>query len=361
MTPTPSDDLVELHDDWLRVRFPAGSHADFHHRWLRHNCDCDRHPTTGERTLCSSELPDDLRPREAAVRGDALVLTWPDGHVTTYPLAWLRAHAYALGREAPPPPVHEPAALELHARGRELAELVAAALARVREHGAAVVRADPDATTDPADGTEPLIAAAMALGLRTIPTHFGRIEDLRTDNTTNQNTDQLGYTDAPVHLHTDQPFLERPPRYQLLQCIRPAAEGGDNLIADARAAFRVLASEDARAAELLTRVPVRFHRKQRSFESIVDAPIVARAGDDDFLVRSSYFTLAPHALPFAATAEFYRAHDRFIRGLRDPRNHVRVRLGPGDWLLYDNHRTLHARTGFRGARWLRGVYFDPAP
>ena len=37
----------------------------------------------------------------------------------------------------------------------------------------------------------------------------------------------------------------------------------------------------------------------------------------------------------------------------------------GDWLLYDNHRTLHARTAFTGARWLRGVYFDtpdaPAP
>ena len=35
-----------------------------------------------------------------------------------------------------------------------------------------------------------------------------------------------------------------------------------------------------------------------------------------------------------------------------------VRLGRGDWLVYDNHRTLHARTGFTGPRWLRGVYFD---
>ncbi len=44
-----------------------------------------------------------------------------------------------------------------------------------------------------------------------VETHFGRIEDLRTDNTTNQNTDQLGYTDAAINLHTDQPFIADPP------------------------------------------------------------------------------------------------------------------------------------------------------
>ena len=26
--------------------------------------------------------------------------------------------------------------------------------------------------------------------------------------------------------------------------------------------------------------------------------------------------------------------------------------------MYDNFRMLHARTSFKGKRWLRGVYFD---
>ena len=47
-----------------------------------------------------------------------------------------------------------------------------------------------------------------------VPTHFGRYEDLRTDNTTNANTDQLGYTNAAVDLHSDQTFLAAPPRFQ---------------------------------------------------------------------------------------------------------------------------------------------------
>jgi gamma-butyrobetaine dioxygenase/trimethyllysine dioxygenase len=55
---------------------------------------------------------------------------------------------------------------------------------------------------------------------------------------------------------------------------------------------------------------------------------------------------------------WYRAHDRFARMTRDPRYMVRFALDPGDFVLYDNHRMLHARTGCRGARWMRGVYFD---
>ena len=50
----------ELCGQGLRVRFGAQRHADFHARWLRHHGSEERHPTTGERTFCSSELPDDL-------------------------------------------------------------------------------------------------------------------------------------------------------------------------------------------------------------------------------------------------------------------------------------------------------------
>jgi gamma-butyrobetaine dioxygenase/trimethyllysine dioxygenase len=350
---------LELHDDWMRVHFGNGLHADFHYRWLRHNCDRERHPITNERTLCSSELPDDVRPRRAALAGDRLEVTWaPDDHASTYALSWLAEHAYARNRAAVPPPPADLARIEIHGEGLSRDEQVARALAHVRDHGAAVVRSDAASARAPEDATEPLILAFEAAGMRIIPTHFGRLEDLRTDNTTNNHTDQLGYTDAPVHLHTDQPFLDPPPRYQVLQCIRAAEQGGDNLLADARAAFRYLQSLDARAAAVLAEVPVRFHRRQKKFERELVAPIITRADDDHFFVRASYFTLAPHRLDFDVMSEFYRAHDRFMRLMRDPRHHYHARLEPGDWLLYDNHRMLHARTGFSGARWLRGIYFD---
>lgn len=346
---------VEIREGHLRVHFPHG-HADFHFRWLRHNCDQDRHPLTSERTVCSSELPDDLRVTRAEIAGDALLVTWAhDGRTSRYPLAWLDGHAYARDRANVAPPPADVTLFEIDGRHRDLASIAIDAVRRVAERGAAVVRRFP-AATPPEDETEAIIDAFTAQGLAVIGTHFGRIEDLRVDNTTNANTDQLGYTDAPVHVHTDQPFLDEPPRYQVLQSIRKADTGGENALVDGLLAARYLESLDADAFERLRRTPVRFHRKQKAFERVVDSPILTF--EPAFRIRSSYFTVAPYQLPFAEMEAWYRAHDRFARLVRHPRHQIRFTLEPGDFVLYDNHRMLHARTGFRGGRWVRGVYFD---
>ena len=313
--------------------------------------------------MCSSELPDTLRATSAALEGEVVVVRWShDGRESRYPLPWLAAHAYADGREEVPIP-SDVAAVEVAWGGRPLAEVARDAVHLVESRGLAVVRRGyVSAAFRPEEETERIIdafAAPSGPALEVIGTHFGRIEDLRTDNVTNANTDQLGYTDAPIDLHTDQPFLASPPRMQLLQAIRPADEGGDSYLVDAEAAARHLASVDAEASELLRATPVRFHRKQRAFEKILDAPLLSGEGAT-FQVRWSYFTLAPYRLPFERMEAWYRAHDRFARLVRDPASQYRFALGAGDFVLYDNHRMLHARTAFRGARWLRGVYFDRA-
>ena len=346
-----------LFDGWLRVELPSGE-SDFHYRWLRHNCDVDRHPTTRERTVDSSELPQDLGVREASIEGDRLLIRWAhDDRVSSYSLSWLEAHAYGRGRAEAPLPPSDIDRLTVDAAGGALREQVARAMQRVAQHGAAIVRRDASDSTDPAEQTEAIIAAFSEHSLRVIETHFGRIEDLRTDNSTNKNTDQLGYTDAAIELHTDQPFLDDPPRFQLLQSIRAADVGGDNSLVDAFAALRYLESLERADAETLRRVAVRFDRRQREFQRVVESPIFSeRAGGP--IVRYSYFTMAPHRLPFAEMETFYRAYDRFARIVRDPRHQYRFSLRAGDFLVYDNHRMLHARTGFKGARWVRGIYFD---
>jgi Taurine catabolism dioxygenase TauD, TfdA family/Gamma-butyrobetaine hydroxylase-like, N-terminal len=347
---------AELHDDFIRV-IDGDHHADFHLRWLRHNCDGDRHALTGERSIDSAELPDRLDVAELTVVDQTLRVRWrDDDRVSRYSLAWLHANAYAVDRVAAPPPPSNVARLEL--LGGAGPEATAdAALARLETYGAAVIRRS---VLHPERETEAWIAAFGTRGLELVSTHFGRIEDLRTDNTTNAHTDQLGYTDAAIGLHTDQPFLTEPPRYQLLQSIRRADRGGESLLADARAAYRYLESIDRDAAARLVATPVRFHRRQRGFERDITATTVAWSPAGEFRVRASYFTEAPYRVEFADMAAWYRARDRFVRILRDERYHYRLRLDPGDVLVYDNHRMVHGRTAFSGPRWVRGVYFDRA-
>jgi gamma-butyrobetaine dioxygenase/trimethyllysine dioxygenase len=345
---------VALSRGWLRIQLANGP-ADFHYRWLRHACDLDRHPLTNERIVCSSELPDTLEVKRAFVSGDRLHVVWThDGRESRYALAWLQQHAYASGRTYPPT---LPTSLsEVEVVSADIDSAIHQASERLRSHGVAIVRGSTREA--PEQLTEPLIAAWEKWGFEVVGTHFGRIEDLRTDNTTNQNTDQLGYTDAAVELHTDQPFLEAPPRYQLLQNLQVADSGGENAIVDGLAAAELLQQEDQYAYEILRDTPVIFHRRQKNFESIVKSPIFQGHGQD-FLIRYSYFTLAPHRVPFSRMDGFYRAYDRFARLVRNPANQRRFLLREGDYLIYDNHRMLHARTSFTGARWMRGVYFNP--
>ena len=336
---------------------------DFHARFLRHNAGLERHPKTGEVTLCSSELRADIAP--VSVITDAtsgvLKIEWNDGAVSHHTRDWLRRVAYGRVEKSVKPLSSDVTPHLLHfATDADLTEVAQAALLRVRETGLAIVRRT---STTPETETDSLIDAFAALGLSVRGTHFGRIEDLRPDNTTNQNTDQLGYTDAPIDLHTDQPFIDSPPQYQLLQAIRPATTGGENAFVDAYLAAQYFRAIDELSHDLLATIPVRFHRKQKAFESIVDAPVLAYGrgsydAPERFRVRYSYFTLAPHRISFAKMSAFYRAYDDFARLVRDPAHQISVRLEAGDFAIYDNHRLLHARRPFTGPRWVRGIYFD---
>lgn len=62
---------------------------------------------------------------------------------------------------------------------------------RFEKYGIVVVR---DRGTD----TEEIIRDFLPEGEDVWHSHFGRIEDLKTDNETNKNTDQLGYTNAGI-------------------------------------------------------------------------------------------------------------------------------------------------------------------
>ena len=72
--------------------------------------------------------------------------------------------------------------------------------------------------------------------------------------------------------------------------------------------------------------------------------------------------MRPLRRPYAEVTAFYAAYRRWAELLARPEWQLTVRLAPGDCLVFDNTRVLHARTAFsmspRPGRHLQGCYAD---
>ena len=78
-------------------------------------------------------------------------------------------------------------------------------------------------------------------------------------------------------------------------------------------------------------------------------------------VRIADFLRGPLMAPYDEIEPAYAAPMQLQRLLREPRFALRFNYCPGDLVIFDNRRLLHARDAFEGAsghRWLQGCYID---
>ncbi len=73
--------------------------------------------------------------------------------------------------------------------------------------------------------------------------------------------------------------------------------------------------------------------------------------------------MRPLRRPYAEVTAFYTAYRRWAELLAEPGRQLNLRLAPGDCLVFDNTRVLHARTAFSmdagsPGRHLQGCYAD---
>jgi alpha-ketoglutarate-dependent taurine dioxygenase len=340
--------MVTLSKDHLSVEIDNHTHL-FHYVWLRHNCSCIgtedgcRHIKTKERIINLTKIPFDISVENHEVDGDTLKIQWTGGHKSEYAREWLVKWSYwTTIRETRP----EDVIVNFKDRSPKLLHHILATYGMVVVKGGS---AEPDATLKLAD----------EFGGKIIETHFGLIEDLMPNNTTNKNNDQLGYTFSAVELHTDQPFIKNPPGMQMLHCIKKASKGGENVIANVKLACQILRQDFPEDFKILTTKSVHFHRVQEKFESLIVSPLLQVDENGELIqIRYSYFTMDPFHLSPNEMIPFYKAYKRFSDIINDPKYNYLIGLEPGDYVLYNNHTCCHARTAFEGDRHMRGVYFD---
>lgn len=195
--------------------------------------------------------------------------------------------------------------------------------------------------------------------------YIGRIKESRVgpifDVRFDPSPSNLAFTADALFLHTDNPYRDPAPGWQILHCIRNAAQGGESYIADGFACAAYLRDHHRDDYEALTSMVVnfKFESPEASFAS--RRPVIALSESGEPLqVSFNDRSMRPVAGSAERVARFYNAYRRYRSLLADPASQIRFKLAPGQSFIVDNYRVLHARAGFSSTspRHLQGAYVD---
>ena len=348
-----------LLDRGLEVTLDGGARHYFNYYWLRDNCATSFDPETRERVY--DIFAEDTPPRatRASVIDDALVIEWAgSGHRSTYPLAWLGAHAVA-------GPRHDPAVLPREywyadhypAMARFAFDAVSTDRAALKDWVHALLTQGVAILTDMPDSDQGLTDAANLIGFPR-PTFFGAYFDVRL----HIDPDNLAYTAKALELHTDVPAEDLPPGVQFLHCRRNSVDGGESLFVDGAAVAAELRRTHPEDFRLLCETTVPFYNEHDAYDMRARQRVIELDdhGDIAGVTMSQHMAdVFDHDQRFLDA--YYPAFCRFGRLLQDPRFVMRFRLNAGECIVFDNHRIVHARAAFvadSGERHMRGTYTD---
>ncbi|MFJ9696179.1 phosphonate degradation HD-domain oxygenase [Kitasatospora sp. NPDC101183] len=323
--------------------------------WLRDNCPCAecRDPRTGQKLFQINDLPGDLAVAASAEVGGNLEVLWSDGHRSRYPLARLAEEGGDDGRTEEGKRLWTAADF---ARGLPEAgwsdyladpSEQAAVLAAVRRSGFALLRGVPVRERE-------VLTVAGTFGYVRV-TNYGDLFDVRVEPDPNN----LAFTSVAIAPHTDNPYRDPVPTLQLLHCLENSATGGDSGLVDGFKAASILREEHPEDFAVLTRTPVPFVFRDRRTELRADRPLI----EVDALGRIREVRFNNRSIGTLRGGDldaFYAAYRRFAAVTLRPELQLTFRLDPGDCLIFDNTRLLHARTAFEqdGRRHLQGCYAD---
>ena len=331
--------------------------------WLRDACSCHecRDEFSGQRLRGVLTLGASTDIASWRDDGDDIEVTFtPDGHVSRFSKSWLatnapgKADAFDDRSERHRPPWR---AIDLGGRPPEVAwqgllggSERAAALTALMRTGILLVR---DVPTE----LEMVLAVARSFAhVRT--TNYGDLFDVRVE----AQPVNLAFTGRAIAPHTDNPYREPVPGIQLLHCLQASPGGGDNLFIDGFAAAAMVRADDPPAFATLTSTPLTFKYEDANALLRASAPIITINPSGDIrAVRWNDRSIQPPAVAPHDVAEVYRAMRVFATTLDRPELHIELKLEPGDCIVFDNTRVLHARTAFEGgsgARHLQGCYAD---
>ncbi len=387
-----------------------GEKFQFSATLLRDLCECPLcvDPSTKQKLFSTTDIPSSIAVRSVSHGTDAVDIQWSDDiqglpadHITRLSTTNLRGlvehgtttpwHAYV-----PAPQKTQQAQdyaqltdIEYDAYMTDDATL-GQALKQLHTHGLLFLRNVPETET-----------SVSAIGERIGPiknTFYGYTWDVRSV----PQAKNVAYTSQDLGFHMDLLYMHQPPHIQLLHCIRNSSSGGASLFTDSYAAAADLLATNAAAFISLAYNEVNFHYNHPSSHLYHQSrPVFEVPGRNpqaffaklrqskpenvaDFIEAVNWSP--PFQGPFSAKPikhrdgrradalgpvqrkvnEWHQAAKQFSELLHRPSGIYERLMKPGECVIFDNRRVLHARKAFEPGdagkeRWLRGAYLDKDP
>jgi gamma-butyrobetaine dioxygenase len=331
--------------------------------WLRDNCPCPDclAPGTGQKLSDITDIPNGLTITHTDDAGESVLVTFaPDQHRSAFPRSWLEQHTLegecdGDGRTEDDKQHWLPSNLDgLPAMSwpSYLDGGKAKALEAMLRLGFVLLSGVP---AEPGRVLE--VAASFGYVRQT---NYGRLFDVRVKAAPGN----LAFTSRAIRPHTDNPYRDPVPTVQLLHCLRAAGQGGDTGLVDGFAAAGALRAADPASFGTLAGTAAPFGYVDKATELRACRPLIELSPRGRVRgVRFNHRSMRPLRGPQAGITAFYAAYRRWAELLAEPGRQLNLRLAPGDCLVFDNTRVLHARTAFSlsagSPGWhLQGCYAD---
>lgn len=138
--------------------------------------------------------------------------------------------------------------------------------------------------------------------------------------------------------------------------------GGESILVDGFKIAGHMREHDPEAFAVLSSNSMDFYNVDTKSDYRFRAPVFMLNNEGEVIeVRLANFLRGPLDLPSEKIVPIYKGYRRFIQLTREARFQFFYRLEPGDLLVFDNRRVLHARNAFdlqKGDRHLQGCYVD---
>ena len=188
-------------------------------------------------------------------------------------------------------------------------------------------------------------------------TNYGKLFEVRTEVKPNN----LAYTNMGLGSHTDNPYRDPVPTVQLLHCLESSTQGGESVLVDGFNAAKKLREESSENFENLTNNWINFRFSDDKTDLRSRVPMVEVNDKHEVIkVRYNNRSIDTINLPSEKIRPFYLAYRHWGEVIERDELKVIFQLVPGEIIIFDNTRVMHARTAFsdKGKRHLQGAYTD---